>query len=84
MPEVPIKKTSKNIVSLTNEEKATNTMTVDEATWSVDEAHSPSTVDSPKHVLSKVSKNRVTLTKTTPKKEQAEFDEDKFDSGKFA
>ena len=51
---VPVAKTS---ASVTFMGKSSNDLTVDEATWSIDEAKSPSIVDSPRYVLAKQNKS---------------------------
>ena len=76
-----ITKQSKNSVSITNDEKTTNNLTVDDMTWAINEADGSSTVNSPKYTISKTQKNEVTLDLLA--KETSRFDSAEFDDGKF-
>lgn len=51
---VPVTKTSATVTLMA---KSSNDLTVDEATWSIDEAKSPSIVNSPRHIIKKQNKS---------------------------
>ena len=54
---VSVEEDTKTSATVTFMEKSTNSLTINEMTWSIDEAKSPSTVNSPRHVLVKQNKS---------------------------